>query len=230
MTRDRQMTLLCHCSFRFARSAHVQTSVEHNLHRSDTHRRATLLVEISSLNHVQLVVRCLQYDIVKIPINHQTTSTNNHFRQVSEREKCSCLSLSLSCDPRCPMTRMSFPNRPNWKPSPMISNWPRSFAIRPKRKKRACSPRTSLSSPSSKTSSSTILRHPWDREPPCSKVSSQPCSSNRVIERFSLAIIRHSVDTNKRAADTYLFKYVLENASIYNIQSKKRNVVSTAIL
>lgn len=84
--------------FRFARSAHVQTSVEQNLHRSDTHRRATLLVEISSLNHVQLVVRCLQYDIVKIPINHQTTSTNNHFRQVDEHQKPLVLLIRVTID------------------------------------------------------------------------------------------------------------------------------------
>ena len=82
--RSADSTAFVFSPFRFARSAHVQTLVEQNFHRSDGHHRATLLVEISSLNHVQLVIRCLQYDIVKIPINHQTPSTSNHFRQVNE--------------------------------------------------------------------------------------------------------------------------------------------------
>jgi hypothetical protein len=43
---------------------------------------------------------------------------------------------------------------------------------------------------------------------------------------FSIAIIHHPIDVNKRAADTYLFKYVLEHAATHNIQTKKRNSVS----
>ena len=69
-----------------ARSTHVQSPIEHNLHRSDPNRRATLLAEISSLNNVQLVVRFLQYDIIKIPINNQP-SAPNHFRQVNLFDK-----------------------------------------------------------------------------------------------------------------------------------------------
>jgi hypothetical protein len=59
----------------------VQTPVEHNLHRSDQNRRTTLLAELSSLNNVQIVLRFLQYDIIKIPINNQPSVTN-HFRPV----------------------------------------------------------------------------------------------------------------------------------------------------
>jgi hypothetical protein len=68
--------------FRIARSFNVQSPIEHDLHRSDQNRRATLLAELSSLNNVQVVVRFLQYDIIKIPINNQSSSLVNHFRQV----------------------------------------------------------------------------------------------------------------------------------------------------
>jgi len=60
----------------------VQTPVEHNLHRSDQNQRTTLLAELSSLNNVQIVLRFLQYDIIKIPINNQPSPAINHFRQV----------------------------------------------------------------------------------------------------------------------------------------------------
>jgi hypothetical protein len=60
----------------------VQSPIEYNLHRSDQSRRSTLLAELSSLNTVQVVVRFLQYDIIKIPINNQPPAVINHFRQV----------------------------------------------------------------------------------------------------------------------------------------------------
>jgi hypothetical protein len=68
--------------FRIARSLHVPTPTEYNLHRSDPNRRATLLAELSSLNNVEIVLRFLQYDIIKIPINNQPAAALNHFRQV----------------------------------------------------------------------------------------------------------------------------------------------------
>jgi len=45
------------------------------------------------------------------------------------------------------------------------------------------------------------------------------------IKNYFLAIIHHQIDHNKRSADNYLFKYILEHASTYNIQIKKRNFV-----
>ena len=42
-----------------------------------------------------------------------------------------------------------------------------------------------------------------------------------------LAIIHHTIDVNKRAADTYLFKYILEHAASYNVQGKRRNSVNS---
>ena len=72
--------------FRIPRSLHVQSPIEHNLHRSDQNRRSTLLAEISSLNNVQIVVRFLQYDIIKLPTNNQSSSIN-HFRSVEYHHK-----------------------------------------------------------------------------------------------------------------------------------------------
>ncbi len=49
--------------------------------------------------------------------------------------------------------------------------------------------------------------------------------SKIISTSFFLAIIHHQIDSNKRAADTYLFKYVLDYAPTYNIQYKIRNSV-----
>lgn len=82
--------MLIYQNFRTIRSAYVQSPIEYNFHRSDQHRRATLLAELSSLNNVQIVLRVLQYDIIKLPISNQPL-TGSHFRQVwfvfSETEK-----------------------------------------------------------------------------------------------------------------------------------------------
>lgn len=67
------------------RSLHVQTPIEHNLHRADSNRRTTLLAELSSLNNVQIVLRFLQYDIIKIQINNQQSPAINHLRQVEKK-------------------------------------------------------------------------------------------------------------------------------------------------
>ncbi|CAF3686118.1 unnamed protein product, partial [Adineta steineri] len=70
------------------RSLHVQSPAEYNFHRSDQGRRATLLAEVSVLNNVQVIIRFLQYDIIKIPTNNQL-STTNHFRSISNESFCS---------------------------------------------------------------------------------------------------------------------------------------------
>jgi hypothetical protein len=50
--------------------------------------------------------------------------------------------------------------------------------------------------------------------------------AKNTISLTFIAVIHHTIDTSKRSADTYLFKYVLEHANTYNIQITKRNSVS----
>ncbi|CAM4873794.1 unnamed protein product [Rotaria socialis] len=68
-------------SRKVAHPSHVQTPIECNFHRSDHNKRVTLLAELSSVNNVQIVIRFLQYDIVKIPNSNQSASTI-HFRPI----------------------------------------------------------------------------------------------------------------------------------------------------
>ncbi|CAF2646870.1 unnamed protein product [Rotaria sp. Silwood2] len=72
---------------KIARSSYVSSPNEYNFHRSDHNRRTTLLAELSSLNNVQIVLRFLQYDIIKIPINNQSVAAT-HFRQISNDSLC----------------------------------------------------------------------------------------------------------------------------------------------
>ena len=61
--------------------------MEYNFHRSDPIRRSTILAELSSLNNVQIVLRFLQYDIIKVPINNQPAPAINILRQVVMKER-----------------------------------------------------------------------------------------------------------------------------------------------
>lgn len=62
-------------SSRTLRSANVQSPKELNFHRYDSVRRVTILGEVSTLNNSEVVLRFLQYDIIKIPMNNQSSAT-----------------------------------------------------------------------------------------------------------------------------------------------------------
>ena len=71
--------------------------MEYNFHRFDANSRSTLLVELSSLNHIQIVLRFLQYNIIKIPMNNQPSPVVNHYRQVEINDVCLVRRESVRC-------------------------------------------------------------------------------------------------------------------------------------
>ncbi|CAF3449227.1 unnamed protein product [Rotaria sp. Silwood1] len=168
------------------RSSFVQSPTEYNFHRSDPNRRATLLAELSLLNNVQIIIRFLQYDIIKIPTNNQSLATT-HFRQI--------------------------PNDSFWIPEQaeldaFVYDFHLQTIIRYlKNSKDAQLFPTDFSL-------ITFLQDFIEYYP------NAPIGSKTALFK---TIIHHQIDIGKRSADAYLFKYVLEHATTYNIQIAKRN-------
>ncbi|UJR27028.1 hypothetical protein I4U23_008332 [Adineta vaga] len=168
------------------RSSHVQSPVEYNFHRSDSNRRSTLLVELSLLNNVQIVLRFLQYDIIKMPTNNQTPTSTN-FRSISydtvwipEQAELDAFVYDFHLQ-----TIVRYQTNPE-----DIHLLPSDFTL------------------------ITFLQDFIEYYP------NAPIGSKTALFK---TIIHHTIDVNKRSADSYLFKYVLEHAAAYNIHIKKRN-------
>ena len=71
--------------------------------------------------------------------------------------------------------------------------------------------------------------HRLDRKLPYSKVRFRFFFLFKSKSFIFLAVIHHQLESNKRSADNFLFKYVLEHAKAYNIQTRKRNSVRIVI-
>ncbi|CAF0736616.1 unnamed protein product [Adineta ricciae] len=167
-------------------STGVRSPVKLNFHRSDSNRRATLLVELSSLNKVQLVLRFLQYDIIKFPTNNQTSATT-HLRSIS--------------------------NDTYWIPEQTeLDAFVYDFHLQTIVRYQTNPQDANLFAPD--FSIIAFLQDFIEYYP------NAPVGSKTALFK---TIIHHTIDVNKRAADTYLFKYVLEHATSYNIQVKRRN-------
>lgn len=202
--------------------------MEYNFHRSDPNRRSTVLAELSSLNHVQIVLRFLQYDIIKVPINNQPSPAINILRQVETNERTT-RKYSINSF-RLILIFSQFLNRQISMHLCTIFIFKLSFDISKKLMKHRYSHRIFHWLHFYKISLNIILMHPLDPERLYSKVMN-PFSYSISIHSFAFpAIIHHHIDSNKRSADNFLFKYVLDHAKEYNIQIRKRNSVSSSLL
>ncbi|CAF0727305.1 unnamed protein product [Rotaria sordida] len=171
---------------KIARSLHVQSSNEYNFHRSDHNRRATLLAELSSLNNVQIVMRFLQYDIIKIPINNQSLATT-HFRQISNDSFLMLEQTELDAFVYDFHLQTIIRYQTNSNDAHIF---PADFSL------------------------ITFLQDFIEYYPHA------PIGSKTALFK---TVIHHQIDINKRSADAFLFKYILDHAGAYNIQIAKRN-------